>query len=276
VTDIKSDCIKPFAIPYPWDDDMPPASQKDNKGNWNGLYDKGPDGNETVWDTSPLLTVGTSLTIKIGTPGGETSSGAGQQTSGQFFIVAGNNQIPGQDNPDVTHFGADELPGYITGEKCWNAVLDNPVDSMTGGKVGLVDHAVQDLIDLDKTGATWDATNKTPTDNSSTRVIRVIMYRPDIDFIISGGGGSSGESGTNAEIKGGSYTIAGFWLAAVCSTNDKGKTITVGSESFYCPETADRGAVIGYYMGVMGSGSSTGNTPPNPTGTEVKKVALVE
>jgi len=274
LTDIKSDCVKPFAIPYPWNDNMAPASQYDKNGNPNGLYDKGPAGKETVWDKSPELTVGTPLTIKVGTPGGDTSSGAGQQTSGQFFIVQGNN--PTTDNPDVTHFGADEYPEYITGEKCWNVSLANPVDSLTGGKVGLTDKAVQALIDSDTTGATWDAANKTPTDNSSTRVIRVVMYRPDIDFIISGGGGAEGASGTKAEIKGGSYTIVGFWLAAVCSTSDKGKTITVGSESFYCPEDADRGAVIGYYMGLMGSGSSTGNTPENPTGTEVKKIALVE
>jgi hypothetical protein len=102
------------------------------------------------------------------------------------------------------------------------------------------------------------------------------MYRPDIDMIISGGGGSGGEQGTNAEILGGNYTIVGFWLAATCSPSQAGDNIVVGSDTFHCPSDSNKGSVIGYYMGNMGAGSSSGTNPENPTGTEVKKVALVE
>jgi hypothetical protein len=270
VTDIKSDCVKPFAIPYPWDDVTPPASLKDKKGLWDGLYDPG----ETVWKTPPNLTQGTLMTVKAGVPAGMASYFSPQQTAGQFFLVQGNN--PTNDNPEVQHWQASEERDYIDGGKCWEVSLSNPVDTMTGGKVGLVDQAVKALIASDNTGAIWDTTKNAPSDMSSTRVIRILMYDPSIDMIISGGGGSGGASGTNGEILANNYTIAGFWLAASCAPKDAGNTITVGSESFDCPQNADKGAVIGRYLANMGSGSSTGNTPPNPTGTEVKKIALVE
>jgi len=277
VTDIKSDCVKPFAIPYPWDDNMPPISQMETVKKElvpNGYYDKGPLGMETVWKTPPNLTQGTLMTIKAGVPGSAVGSFSPQQTAGQFFIVQGNNPNPGQDSSEVTHWQASEYRDYIDGTKCWNVSLSNPVDTMTGGKVGSTEQAVQDLIDSDKisnggTGASWDTASNSPTDNSSRRVIRVIMYDPSIDMIMSGGGGSSGGSGTKAAILANNYTIAGFWLERVCAPSDAGKIPD-------CPKGSDKAAVIGRYMGIMGPGSSTGNTPPNPTGTENKKIALVE
>jgi len=276
LTDIKSDCVKPFAIPYPWNDNTPgvsppPATTGPDKGQLNGLYDPG----EEVYTGAPGLVPGTPMTIKFGVPSTDNGSASGQQTSGQFFVIQGNVPNPGQDWSDVMHWQADEYRDYINGNKCFNVSLQNPVDLMTGGREGSTIQEVKALMN-DPTGACWDTTTNAPTNMSSTRVIRILMY--DQRYPISGGGGQSGGSGTGAEIPSNHYTIAGFWLQQVCGPSDAGKTLTdsCGGVQTECPRSSDKGSVIGKYIGNMGSGSSTGTTPENPTGTEVKKIALVE
>ncbi len=239
-------CIKPFAIPYPWADD--PTYGTDRDGNPDGEYDAG----ETVYmdcQGGIGLCSGTSITLKIGSPSTDNTSPSGQQTSGHFFLMQGN--VGGE-----TFQGAAELRTYIS-TGCFPIDTLLPVDLMTGNAMGPTVQGIQALLDRanqEGYSQTFPSDFATNTDEqSSPRVVRVVMYDPRNPIV---GGGSGGDSGTNASIPFG-YVLEGFWIESV------GRQ---GSDGF----------VTGRYIPASAfSGTSSGGSGPL-TGTEVKVISLVE
>jgi hypothetical protein len=248
-------CIKPWAIPYPWQDD--PAYGTDRQGNPDGLYEGSPAPGETVYTNCAGgvgLCVGTRITLKIGSPSADNTSPSGQQTSGQFFIIQGN--VGGE-----TFQGANEYRNYIV-NGCFPIDMTLPVDMMPGNKMGPTVDAVEELIAMDR-GSTWSDADGLPSSTDypnnvagdwmkSPRVVRVVIYDPRVPIV---GGGSGGDSGTGASIPVG-YSLAGFWIESV-------------------GRQGNEGSVTGRYIPGAAFGGSGG--PPGPlSGTEIKVISLVE
>ena len=265
-SDLPVDCIKPWAIPYPWQDS--PDYGLDHQGNPNGLYD-GPgtyngivriEGEQTYKTCDENVTphiglcAGNQLIVKIGTPNDNTSP-SGQQSSGQFFIIQGNlggeNWFTG---------GADYREFIKSG--CFKVDMNLPLDLMTGDKVGPTRQGVQDLIN-DDPNATWpdgatQPLNSRYADNNwtaSLRVVRVAIYDPSKPML----GSNSGGTGThtyiqaNGDTPGSSYSLAGFWIE----------------------DLGAQGTVTGRYIPASAFGAV--NPDPGPeTGTELKIISLVE
>jgi len=254
-------CIKPWAIPYPWLDDIrygegqgsdrgQPNGTYDGKGTYNGLDLPG----ETVYKecdnvTNIGLCPGLPLTVKIGTPNDNTSP-SGQQSAGQFFIIQGN--LGGEN----WYTGGRDYRDYIE-SGCFSLEMDKPLDLMTGDKVGPTKLAVQTLLDGDR-GARWSDTLKRPTggsggydyDNnwtSSPRVVRVAIYDPSVNML-----GSRDGNGTHTYVPKG-YSLAGFWLE----------------------DLGAQGTVTGRYI-PAGAFGVPDETPGPTTGTELKVISLVE
>jgi len=243
-------CIKPFAIPYPWADD--PAYGTNRDGTPDGEYDGSPAPGETIYrdcQGGVGLCPGTSITLKVGSPSTTGNFPTGQQSSGHFFLMQGN--VGGE-----TFQGANDLRNFIS-SGCFPINMGLPVDLMTGNAMGPVVQGIQALIDnATRNGysTTFPSDYDTNTfEMSSPRVVRVVMYDPSVPIV---GGGSGGTQGTGASIQVG-YTLAGFWIASV------GRQ---GSDGF----------VTGRYIpGTAFGGSSSGGGGPL-TGTEIKVISLVE
>jgi Putative Flp pilus-assembly TadE/G-like len=242
--DIPVTCIKPWAIPYPWLDDIAyGAGQGQDRNNPNGLYDTG----EVIYKTCAGgigLCPGTPMTVKIGTPNDNTSS-SGQQSSGQFFIIQGN--LGGTN----WFAGGAAYEDAIKG--CFAVDMNLPLDLMTGDKVGLTRHGVADLLNGDPE-ATWDDSLKHPVGGdyesdwtSSPRVVRIAIYDPSVAML-----GSADGHGTHTYIPA-PYDLAGFWLESVGA----------------------QGTIIGRYIPAGAFGAPTATSGPL-TGTEVKVISLVE
>jgi hypothetical protein len=239
-------CVKPFAIPYPWADD--PAYGTDRDGNPDGEYDAG----ETVYmdcQGGTGLCPGTSITLKIGSPSADNTSPSGQQTSGHFFLMQGN--VGGE-----TFQGAADLRYYIS-SGCFPIDMSLPVDLMTGNAMGPTVQGIQALID---SATSQGYSTSFPSDYStntfelsSPRVVRVVIYDPRIPIV---GGGSGGTSGTNAMIQT-PYSLAGFWIDSV-------------------GRQGNDGYVIGRYIPASAFGEAASGTSGPLTGTEVKVISLVE
>jgi hypothetical protein len=260
---VNVNCIKPWAIPVPWND-LPSPQQGNRPPEPNGLWDPGPppeevyvtnnpDGTWTPRCVDPLpaptagMCVGTQMTLKIGSPSSDNTSPSGQQTSGQFFIIQGN--LGGE-----TFQGANDMAFFIR-EGCFPIDLTLPADLMTGNMMGPTVKAVEDLIGMDSQ-ATWnqtdghpDPTTAFPNWEASPRVVRVALYNPSIPM-----SGSSGGHGTHTYIPVG-YQLAGFWVESV-------------------GRQGNDGWVTGRYIPGAAFGGS--GTPGPFTGTEVKVIALVE
>ena len=241
-------CIKPFAIPYPWADD--PAYGTNRDGTPDGEYDGSPAPGETVYmdcQGGVGLCVGSSITLKVGSPSTTSPNPSGQQSSGHFFLMQGN--VGGE-----TFQGANDLRNYIS-NGCFTIDMGLPVDLMTGNAMGPVVQGIQALID-NATSQGYSTTFPTDIETNtfeltSPRVVRVVIYDPRIPIV---GGGSGGTQGTGASVQVG-YTLAGFWVESV------GRQ---GSDGF----------VTGRYIPGSAFGEP-GPIGPN-TGTEVKVVSLVE
>jgi len=255
---VNVNCIKPWAIPFPWLDD--PAFGKDKKGNPDGLYERLPAPGETIYQTcidkinGIGLCNGTRITLKSGSPSDINPDPSQQQTSGQFFIMQGN--VGGE-----TFQGANDYRNYIV-DGCFQIDLTKPVDLMPGNNMGPTVQAVDELIAMDA-GSKWTsdgvpASSAYPNNTAgdwmkSPRVVRVVIYDPSVPIV---GGGSGGTQGTGASIPVG-YSLAGFWIESV------GKQ-------------GNDGWVTGRYIpGAAFGGSSSGGGGP-VTGTEVKVISLVE
>jgi hypothetical protein len=241
-------CIKPFAIPYPWADDPTYGMNRDGTAP-NGVYDGSPDPGETVYTDCQGgvgLCPGSAITLKVGSPSADNTSPTGQQSSGQFFLMQGN--VDGE-----TFEGAADLRTMIS-TGCFPINMYKAVDLMTGNAMGPTVQGIQALID-NATSQGYSTTFPTDLDTntfelSSPRVVRVVIYDPRLPIV---GGGSGGTQGTNASVQVG-YNLAGFWVESV------GRQ---GSDGFvtgrYIPGTA---------FGAPGNGSNTG--------TEIKVISLVE
>ena len=243
-------CIKPFAIPYPWLDD-PAYGLNSARTGPDGEYDGSPAPGETIYKDCQGgvgLCPGTSITLKVGSPSADNTSPTGQQSSGHFFLMQGN--VGGE-----TFQGAAELRNYIS-SGCFPVDMNLPVDLMTGNAMGPVVQGIQALIDNANLGG-YSTTFPSDLDTnafelSSPRVVRVVMYDPSVPIV---GGGAGGTQGTGASVQVG-YTLAGFWIDRVAKQ---------GSDGF----------VTGRYIPASAFGSPTG-TPGPLTGTEVKVISLVE
>jgi hypothetical protein len=241
-------CIKPFAIPYPWLDD--PAYGTNRNGTPDGLYEGSPAPGEKIYKDcvgGVGLCVGTAITLKVGSPSTDNNSPSGQQSSGQFFIMQGN--VGGE-----TFQGGADLRTYIR-SGCFPIDMGLPVDLMTGNKMGPTVQGIQALID-DATSQHYSTTFPTDIETntfelSSPRVVRVVIYDPSVPIV---GGGAGGTQGTGASVQVG-YTLAGFWIESVG---------TQGSDGF----------VTGRYIPGTAFGEP-GDSGPD-TGTEVKVISLVE
>lgn len=252
-------CVKPWAIPYPWRDD--PAYETDHQPDLNGLYDGEGTYNdvhlpgETVDNTCVDsvnhigLCAGKQLIVKIGTPNDNTSQ-SGQQSAGQFFIIQGN--LDGEN----WYTGGRDYRDYIE-SGCFSLEMDKPLDLMTGDKVGPTKLAVQNLLDGDR-GARWDDTLNRPTGGSggydsddtwtsSPRVVRVAIYDPSVPML-----GSEDGHGTHTYVPS-PYSLAGFWLE----------------------DLGAQGTVTGRYIPAEAFGVPD-ETPGPGTGTELKVISLVE
>jgi len=261
---VPTNCIKPWAIPVPWNDN----TGVDNRGNPttvpDGLYESpeevyttlNADGTWTPRCVDPSVPTGmcpgTQMTLKIGSPSSDNTSPSGQQSSGQFFIIQGN--LGGE-----TFQGSQQMEFFIR-EGCFPIDLSKPADLMPGNRMGPTVDAVEDLIN-DPTygdpGQTWNAldkhpnpTTKYPNWEASPRVVRVVLYNPSVPMM-----GNTGGTGTGTYIPVG-YQLAGFWLESV-------------------GRQGNDGWVTGRY--IPGSAFGSGSPPPGPvTGTEVKVISLVE
>ena len=242
-------CIKPFAIPYPWADDPAYGLNRDGTGP-DGEYDGSPAPGETIYKDCQGgvgLCVGSSITLKVGSPSADNNSPTGQQSSGHFFLMQGN--VGGE-----TFQGANDLRNFIS-NGCFTINMGLPVDLMTGNAMGPVVQGIQALID---NATSQGYATVFPTDIetntfelTSPRVVRVVIYDPSVPIV---GGGAGGTQGTGASVQVG-YTLAGFWVESI------GRQ---GSDGF----------VTGRY--IPGSAfAEPGPTGPN-TGTEVKVISLVE
>jgi hypothetical protein len=243
-------CIKPFAIPYPWADDPAYGLNRDGTGP-DGEYDGSPTPGETIYmdcQGGVGLCPGTSITLKVGSPSADNTSPTGQQSSGHFFLMQGN--VGGE-----TFQGAAELRTYIS-SGCFPIDTNLPVDLMTGNAMGPVVQGIQALIDNATLGGystTFPSDYETNTfEMSSPRVVRVVMYDPSVPIV---GGGAGGTQGTGASVQVG-YDLAGFWIESV------GRQ---GPDGF----------VTGRYIPASVFGAPTG-TPGPLTGTELKVISLVE
>lgn len=246
-------CIKPWAIPYPWADTMG-VDKQGNPSGPDGLYNPG----EQVYTDcqgGTGLCVGTRITLKIGSPSADNTAPSGQQASGHFFIMQGN--VGG-----TTFQGANEYRNYIV-NGCFPIDMTLPVDLMPGNKMGPTVDAVEELIAMDP-GSAWVGSDGAPSSSDypfntagdwmkSPRVVRVVIYDPSVPIE---GGGSGGTQGTGASVPVG-YSLAGFWIESV-------------------GRQGNDGSVIGRYIpGAAFGGSSPGGGGPL-TGTEVKVISLVE
>ena len=242
-------CIKPFAIPYPWADD--PAYGMNRNGTApDGEYDGSPAPGETIYKDCQGgvgLCPGTAITLKVGSPSADNNSPTGQQSSGHFFLMQGN--VGGD-----TFQGAADLRDFIS-NGCFPINMGLPVDLMTGNAMGPVVQGIQALID-NATSQGYSTTFPSDLETNSfelgsPRVVRVVIYDPSVPIV---GGGSGGTQGTGASVQVG-YNLAGFWIDSV------GRQ---GSDGF----------VTGRYIPGSAFGEP-GPTGPN-TGTEVKVISLVE
>jgi hypothetical protein len=258
-----TNCIKPWAIPVPWNDNNLMPQQGNRPPAPDGLWNPGPPPEEVyvtnnpdgTWDprcVDPSVPVGmcpgTQMTLKIGSPSSDNVNPSGQQTSGQFFIIQGN--LGGE-----TFQGSNQYREYIR-DGCFPVDLSLPVDLMPGNRMGPTVDPVEELIARDS-GATWNQTdghpNPTtdfPTWEASPRVVRVVLYNPSVPMM-----GNTGGTGTGTYIPVG-YELAGFWLESV-------------------GRQGNDGWVIGRYIPGVAFGSG-GGSPGPVTGTEVKVISLVE
>lgn len=247
-------CIKPWAIPYPWNDTGGFDHQGNPTGTPDGLYNTGEEVYTDCQGGVGLCT-GTRITLKIGSPSADNTAPSGQQTSGQFFIIQGNT------GGEIFHGASDYRTFIVSG--CFPIDLTLPADMMTGNAMGPTVQAVEELIAMDPSSA-WSPSDGAPSSSDfpfntegdwmkSPRVVRVVIYDPRIPIT---GGGSGGDSGTGASIPVG-YTLAGFWIESV-------------------GRQGNDGSVVGRYIpGAAFGGTPAGGTGP-VTGPVIKVISLVE
>lgn len=199
--------LKPWAIPYPWDD-----------VNGNGLYDPG----ETVHTDCPDEIVGTPaasqyfcpgtrVILKIGTPAGNPNNPSGipsvQQEAGHYFAL---------------DYGASGAAGYrdaIQTDSTYAVSVGDSVPLETGNMVGPTIQGAEYLINQDR-NAVWNDSANLPDSPlaqysitcadgsasdawmSSPRVVRIPIYDP----------AHAPEMGKSAITVAG---FAGFWIESV-------------------------------------------------------------
>jgi hypothetical protein len=228
--------LKPWGIPYPWDDDG------------DGLYEPG----ETVHkDCDPeyppenQFCPGTRIILKIGTPHGNPHGPEGipsvQQESGHFFALA-------LDGTGGSTYRDTIINGSQTSYSIGDAVTLEP-----GNKVGPTRQGTQELIDGDPHSA-WNAERNLPESDAyrinpnpgeqpwmeSPRVIRIPVYDPEVALA----------QGRSEMVIAGFY---GFWIESI----------------------GHQGTVYGRFIQTPAIGGS-GAGPGPASGPTVKYLRLVE
>jgi len=232
-------CVKPWAITYPWHDN---ATKND-------YYDPGEEVYKTCIDNvnNIGLCSGLRVTLKSGSPSQPNPELSQQSVPGHFFIMQGNEG-------DI-FTGGNDYRNYIK-DGCLAIDLEKRVDMMTGNKMGESIQGIEDLIAQDS-GSRWVDADGLPSSTSypnntagdwmkSPRVVRVVIYDPNAPPV---------GQGTQMFLPTG-YSLAGFWIEGAGRQGNEGWII-----GRYIP-----GAAFG------GSGAPSGP----PTGTEVKVISLVE
>ncbi len=199
--------LKPWAIPYPWDD-----------VNGNGLYDPGetvhtdcPDGITGTPAASQYFCPGSRVILKIGTPQGNPNNPEGipsiQQEAGHYFAL---------------DYGASGAAGYrdaIQTDSTYAVSVGDSVPLETGNMVGPTIQGAEYLINQDR-NAVWNESVNLPDSPlsqysitsadgsasdawmSSPRVVRIPIYDPS----------QAPEMGKTAITVAG---FAGFWIESV-------------------------------------------------------------
>lgn len=174
VADRNVRCLKPWAIPYPWED-----------ADGNGRYDAG----ETVHTDCPpgvadpqhYFCQGSEIILKIGTPSGSPNNPSGipslQQEPGHFFALDFGN-------------GASGYRDAIEGDTCVSGPAISRGDAYpleTGNMVGPTVQGTRTLIQADP-GSAWNAASNLPESGTYTvadgswmnspRIVRIPVYDP--------------------------------------------------------------------------------------------------
>jgi len=249
--DQKLPCIKPWGIPYPWDDKNGDTLYTPRETVYNicpqGTWVPGTD-DRVPGDNSKC--VGTQLVLKIGTPAGKKNQPdipSLQQESGHFFALDFGS-------------GAKTYKEMIKGD-CPHEVLLSAGDEialepgdMVGPTVQAVTTDFDSLINQDK-GSHWNTdknlpeSDQYPIDNTSSwmkspRVVRIPMYDPRDPL-------QTGKTDMTVA------TFAGFWVED-------------------CQKHGDQGTVIGRFLPANTFGQTRGPSPGPSPGTALKTLRLVE
>lgn len=241
VVEQKLPCVKPWGIPYPWND-----------VDGDKLFDPG----ETVYNICPEGTFipdnntfcqGTPLILKIGTPSGKKDQpdiASLQQEPGHFFALdfgsGANtyNEIIKGDCPDGSLVSVgDEIPlepGNMVGPTYQGVTSDS--DS---------------LVNQDPTSH-WNDAKQLPESDlyhdgnwmNSPRVVRIPIYDPNIAL-------SNGKDSMVVA------ALAGFWVER-------------------CEKQGQQGTVYGRFIPGSAFGETTGPNPGPTAGPALKTIRLVE
>jgi hypothetical protein len=241
VVDQKLPCVKPWGIPYPWND-----------ADGDKLFDPG----ETVYNMCPEGTFipdnntycqGTPLILKIGTPSGKPGQpdmASLQQEPGHFFALdfgsgakTYNEMIKGGCPDGSIVSVGDEIPlepGNMVGPTYQGVTSDG--DS---------------LINQDPTSH-WNDAKQLPESDlyhdsnwmNSPRVVRIPIYDPNIAL-------SNGKDSMVVA------ALAGFWVEK-------------------CEKQGQQGTVYGRFIPGSAFGETTGPNPGPTAGPALKTIRLVE
>lgn len=247
VADLRVKCLKPWAIPLPWDD-------SDGDRQW--------DTGEAVQDNIAAIPVGTRLILHIGDPfhqPGQSNDNALQQESGHFFNISLCDDSGASDYRERIAAYPECL------DDCGISVGDNydpslnpefQVRTQPGVGSGPTRQGFEDLIRTDS-GAYWDNTTNTILNSayadplSSPRVVKVPLYDPS-DALAGGPAVDLPQGRVPIRVAG----FAGFFIESV--VNSPGGQITL----------------TGRMMNEIDPGSSS-SSGPSP-GATVKILRLVE
>jgi Flp pilus assembly protein TadG len=263
-------CVKPVAIPDMWNNRPHIVKGKETEDlNGNKALDYNDKDGNGVWDEAETeqWTYDPSLgdsydqaTTGYGTsyrdPFGTGAQHKTQDYGRQVFLMS----LSPKDGPVSSFYyawgktksanSASNLASRITSNDCETADLNTDYEALNGANVGPVDGAWNTLVNRDA-NATWDDATNSVTNSSaganwltdSPRVIIVGLYDP-----------------------------SRYGGCASCNTIQLNNLARVFVEKRVCPGNgACKEPVVGRFLGPV-TGASTGN----PTGSLVKRIALIK
>jgi len=231
-------CITPFAIPIPWvDADGDNLFDNNIQSERDSVRPFCAEGQ--VADCWPT---GTQRTLHIGFPNLDPQVPASQETSGQFFIMDGN---------EGSEYPSGDIWNFMNGEGCMTLDLNRDVSLQPGGAMGPVRHGLDTRIDSGRDW-NWPTELSPPPPGPITeggrgdRLVYVVVYDPRVAMVDGGGGGPQGN---HAAIPGNTPSVTTVWYAGFYL------------ERFPGPHNNEW--ISGRYTGILlnGLGANIGNTP---------------